>query len=130
MPRVIRPKDCYDCGGELVFDPEVRGYTCGGLALKGWDVCSKCGKCWLARHGAEECEMPWRLASGDRSVDTGHHRISTRGVGAVDDVVALMHRIVRLPELEAALADIAQGEGASAERARRALYGEPIQETG
>lgn len=85
------------CGGDLRFDPDVVGNTCGGLTLRGWDVCTKCGSQWLARKGAVPYDAAWKLASGGRSVETGDGRIRVDGCS---DTGALMARIAKLPELE------------------------------
>jgi len=85
------------CGGDLRFDPDIVGDTCGGLTLRGWDVCTKCGQQWLARKGSVPYDAAWKLASGGRSVETGDGRIRVDGCS---NTGALMERILRLPELE------------------------------
>jgi hypothetical protein len=90
-----------DCGGELRFDPDLIGDTCGGLTRIGWNVCVKCGKGWLAKQG--KSHEKWKLAGGGRSVETGIGRI--RVDGAVD-AEKLMCRIAQLPDLELEVAQL------------------------
>lgn len=96
-----------DCGGELRFDPDIVGETCGGLTLRGWDVCTKCGSTWIARKGAVPYDAKWKLASGGRSVETGDGRIRVDGCSNTE---ALMVRIARLPELELEVARLRKGQ--------------------
>lgn len=89
---------CPDCKVSLVFDPDLVGETCGGLTLRGWDVCPKCSTAWLAPKGmAVVYEGTWKLSSGSRSVETGNGRIRVDGCSNAE---ALMKRIVDLPALE------------------------------
>jgi len=95
---------CPDCGGDLKFDPNLVGDTCGGLTLRGWMACQKCGKAWLAPKGmATVYDGAWKLAKGGRSVETGNGRIRVDGGSNVE---ALMARIVKLPELELEVAKL------------------------
>lgn len=113
--------DACQCGGELRFDPSVIGNTCGGLTLRGWDVCVACGEMWLNSDRAEPAE-DWTLAKGGRSVNVGPFRLRCEASTGLD-VERLMARVVRLPELERALARIAAGEGDAAAIARESLEG-------
>lgn len=85
-----------DCGGDLKFDPDLVGNTCGGLTRIGWNVCVKCGKGWYSSKGTVH-EGKWKLAGGGRSVETGVGRIRVDGA---KDAEKLMARIAKLPELE------------------------------
>lgn len=113
---------CPSCGAALVWDADKVGETCGGLELRGWWRCDPCGGWWLATN-AERRELvagageAWVLTRGGRSVDAGGVRLRAEG----GDAVALMRRVVVLPELEAALARIAAGESDAQALARRAL---------
>jgi hypothetical protein len=90
------------CGGELRFDPDIIGETCGGLMLRGWNVCQKCGRAWITKK-ATSYDGDWKLAGGGRSVETGNGRIRVDGCSDVD---ALMQRIVKLPDLELEVAQL------------------------
>lgn len=96
------PRFCPDCEGLLKFDPKIAGTTVGGLALRGWDVCTnlQCGKGWLSERAIPDAGE-WKLASGGRSVETGHGRIRVDGGTEVE---TLMARILKLPELELEIA--------------------------
>lgn len=89
---------CPACGGALRFDPLLVGDTVGGLTLRGWDVCTACGKGWHAGRRAVTHEQ-WKLAGGGLSVDAGHARIRLDG-GDHGVKVRLAARIATLPALE------------------------------
>lgn len=98
---------CHGCGKPTTFDPNLVGMTCGGLWLRGWYVCTaRCGReGQLASGLAEVCEAPtWTVAKGGRSVDIGTGRIRFGAIkvesGETLDVVGLMARVARLPDLE------------------------------
>lgn len=98
------------CDAPLTFEPSVVGMTCGGLWLKGWNRCAKCQKCWLSRDGRPCDALTWTVTSSGRAVDIGNGRIRCRVNGETNeealDVVGLMARIARLPELERELAEL------------------------
>jgi hypothetical protein len=60
------------CGGELKFDPNLVGDTCGGLTRKGWLVCVKCGRGWYSDRGTSYTAIgssrkavdPWKQVTG------------------------------------------------------------------
>lgn len=104
------------CGKPLRFDPLLRGFTCGGLELEGWDVCDVCGKGWIAKR-SKPAER-WKLNGGGRSIDAHGTRLRAEASG---DVQGLMQRIVRLPDLERALAAIAAGAPDPVTLAKNAL---------
>lgn len=85
--------------GEVDWDPLARGLTCGGLALRGWDLCRDCGKHVLPAEGRPHRPVPtesWRVAKSLRSVETGIGRVRTDG----GDAEFLASRIVHVPDLE------------------------------
>jgi hypothetical protein len=85
------------------------GQTCGDLWLQGWDVCTRCGKCWLSKDCKPCAALVWTLCKGGRSVDIGNGRIRCTikaESGERLDVQGLMARIARLPELERELAEL------------------------
>ncbi|HEX7095678.1 MAG TPA: hypothetical protein VF183_07330 [Acidimicrobiales bacterium] len=102
----VAEKMCPDCGAPLRFDPDLIGETCGGVTLRGWNVCTSptCGKGWLSRLGVP-AEGEWRLSTNGGSVETGSNRIRME---KRDEMLAA--RIRRLPDLERALRRIAAGE--------------------
>ncbi len=104
------------CGAPMTWDPLREGYTCGGLHLVGWWSCAKCGGGQLCR--ASRPAERWKLAAGGRSVETGTARIR---VDKCEATVALMARIVRLPDLEKTLRAIAAGAGNAQELAAAVL---------
>ena len=101
--REPEPTNCPDCGGLYVFDPLVEGETCGGLYRVGWLVCAGCGRTCVTRRGF--VGGPFKVAKSGRSVDADGFRLRADGQG---DPTALMARIARLPDLEAALRAIAR----------------------
>ncbi|MGN6107070.1 MAG: hypothetical protein ACTHU0_18330 [Kofleriaceae bacterium] len=86
---------CTTCGEPLRWDPTARGTTVGGLDVVGAFVC--CGEMLLARE-SRPAEAAWTLAKGGRSLNAGGIRV--RAEATDGDVVALMERLVRLPDLE------------------------------
>lgn len=102
------PPACCSCDKPTTFDPTLVGMTCGGLWLRGWYTCPD-NHGTHARGLAEVCESPtWILAKGGRSVDISTGRIRFGAIkvdtGERLDVVGLMARIAKLPELERELA--------------------------
>lgn len=85
------------CGKPLRWDPDFEGRSCGGLALRGGNVCDTCGQAYLSRRSRPNEE--WKLAAGGLSIETGIGRIR---IDSHDKEVAreLIARILRLPELE------------------------------
>lgn len=109
------PTHC-SCGALFIFDPLLEGETCGGLRRIGWLTCSaSCGQTCVSKRGTTA--GAWKLAASGRSIDVGGSRLRAEG----GDAAAVLARIVRLPELEAALRQIARGEGDAAAIARAAL---------
>ena len=103
------PPTC-SCGKATSFDGKVVGVTCGGLYLRGWYMCPD-GHGTLASGLAEVCEAPtWKVAKGGRSVELGTGRLRWGALklesGERLDVVSLMTRIARLPDLERAIASV------------------------
>jgi len=109
--RDVSKEWCLQCGGELVFDPDLVGDTVGGLTRIGWDVCKACGRAWLSKQGMSF--EKWKLAGGGRSVETGVGRIRVDGA---QDAKALMARIVKLPELELEVARLRKQLASHAEK--------------
>lgn len=103
------------CGGAYAFDPLLEGETVGGNRLIGWLVCDRCGGTCITRRAV--AGGAWRLATSGRSIDAGGIRLRAEG----GDAAAIMARIARLPDLEAALRRIARGEADPAALARAAL---------
>ncbi len=101
------------CDKPLRFDPDMVGKTCGGLALRGWDVCDTCGAAYLVKgrsvpaNGAGQ----WAIAKGGRSVDAGGIKVRPEK-GNTKAVQRVMARISRVPELEGVLAETADLLGA------------------
>jgi hypothetical protein len=108
------------CGGALAFDPLREGVTLGGLHLVGALVCGTCGSELLSR--LSRPGGGWKLATSGRSIDAGGIRLRAEGAGGFD-TPAVMARIARLPDLEAALRKIARGEGDAVAVAMAALEG-------
>lgn len=83
--------------GRRDWCPLVSGLTCGGLALRGWDLCHECGSHVLPAppNRPVPCEI-WRVAKSLRSVETGIGRVRTDG----GDAEFLASRIVHVPDLE------------------------------
>lgn len=104
----------------LFWNPNFRGTSCGGLDLVGALVCDACGAAFLTKQSRPADDVDWRLAKGGRSLDAGSIRIRAEAKGG-GDVAAVMARIVRLPELERALREIANGAPNAFELARAAL---------
>lgn len=104
------------CGGTLVFDPTVEGETLGGLHVAGGNRCTRCKAQTLSKRSVPS--GGWKLATSGRSLDAGGVRLRADGDGT-----AVMARIVRLPDLEAALRAIARGDADPMEIARKALEG-------
>jgi hypothetical protein len=91
------------CGVPMTFDPDARGQTCGGLALKGWNICSTCGAGQIAKGLCvldEGDTDAWSLAKGSRSVACGAIKVRAEK-GDQAAIEAVMTRIARLPEMEA-----------------------------
>ena len=84
----------------------MTGKTVGGLALRGWMWCDACQRGWHAGRRALPDDETWTLAGSGRSLNAGGWRVRAEGGG---DPTKLMARLVRLPELERALAEIAAG---------------------
>lgn len=118
---------CPADGAPVAFDPTLTGKTCGGLSLRGWNVCAHCGGIWLSGKasphiGGTGTDGRWALARGGRSLDVGGVRLRAEGKGT--NVPTLMTRISRLPAIEVALEQIAWGTltaEAAREIAKRAL---------
>jgi hypothetical protein len=91
-----------------VFDPLLEGETVGGLHIVGWMRCTGCGKGWHAGRRGIVGGGKWRVTSSGRSVDADGVRLRAETSEGVD-VARLMRRLARLPELEAALREIARG---------------------
>lgn len=100
------------CRAPFRFDASVVGMTCGGLWLRGWNACTKCGLYTISKRG-KACESPtWVLSPGGRSVDISTGRIRARFYIETSerlDVVGIMTRIAKLPELERELAALKKG---------------------
>lgn len=107
-----------ECGGALVFDPTIEGETVGGLHMIGWDVCATCRKAWISRRGVPGGGK-WAVASSGRSLVADG--VKLRAEAGQGDPRKLLERIARLPDIEAALREIARGAADPAEVARRAL---------
>ena len=106
-----------DCGGAYAFDATLEGETCGGVQRAGWLVCSSCGATCVTRRG---CEVGgWTISSSGVSINVPGGRLRMEGRGA--DNAAVMRRIARLPDLEAALRAIARGDADPVAIARGAL---------
>lgn len=103
------------CGGAYAFDPLIEAYTVGGNHLIGWLVCDRCGGTCITRRARPG--GAWRLATSGRSIDAGGIRLRAEG----GDAAAVMARIARLPDLEAALRSIARGDADPVAIARAAL---------
>lgn len=90
------------CGRPLVFDPTMRGTTCGGLDRVGWLVCSICHGAYLSRRGRSAADLEWRIAKGGRSITAGSFKLRCEAANGIDasKIEALMRRLVRLPALE------------------------------
>ena len=87
--------DCI-CDLPLSWDPDWRGYTCGGVYMRGAHVCP-CGKAYLGEQSKAAEQEVWKITKSGRSIETGLGRIRIEGNGAED----LVKRIARLPDLEA-----------------------------
>lgn len=111
-------RETCECGGALVFDPTVEGTTCGGLDLIGWDVCASCGIILISRRGVTGGGQ-WSVAPSGRSIVTDG--VKLRAEAGQGDTRRLLERIARLPDLEAALREIARGSADPVAVARRAL---------
>lgn len=107
-----------ECGGALVFDPTIEGKTCGGLDLIGWDVCASCGLILISRR-AVTGGGKWAVAPSGRSMVADG--VKLRAEAGQGEQSRLLERIARLPDLEAALREIARGAADPVAVARRAL---------
>lgn len=96
------------CGLRKVFRPDVRGETVGGHQLVGWRQCPNptcLGEVEICYLSQSADAVNWKLATGGRSLTAGGMKVRAEG-GEADAVVALMARIVRVPELEAQVAQL------------------------
>lgn len=88
------------------WDPAAIGTTCGGVKVRGAFRCPTCGVAFIGK-ASRPVDEGWKLAKGGRSFDAGAFRVRAEagrdaGGARVED---LMARLVRLPDLEAALAE-------------------------
>ncbi len=89
---------CSDCGARRTFDETMRGFTCGGLELVGWLVCTCGTPAHLSMRSKPADSVDWKLAKSGASIHAGGIKIRAERTEGVE---ALMKRLVRLPELEA-----------------------------
>lgn len=89
------------CGALMTFDPDMRGTSCGGLALVGFRVCVPCGVAHVCKQSRPADAVDWKLAKGGRSLTAGGIKVRCESGASAADVEALMARLVRLPDLEA-----------------------------
>ncbi len=96
--------DC--CNKPLRFDPDYEGVTCGGLALRGWDICTDRGVAWISKRGVVASSSV-RIARGRNSVEIDGLRVRIEAAGngtpQREAIQALIKRIAALPELERAV---------------------------
>lgn len=114
-------RETCECGGALVFDPTIEGTTCGGLDLIGWDVCALCGLTLISRRAVTGGGQ-WSVAPSGRSMVADGTKL--RAEPGSGDTRRLLERIARLPDLEAALREIARGAESPREIARGAIVDE------
>jgi hypothetical protein len=96
------------CSQPMTWDAARRGFTCGGLELQGWMVCQVCDSAMLVsasaglpeRSRVAEQTGSWLVAKGGRSMTAGGIKLRADKADSAD-VMALMERIAKLPELEA-----------------------------
>jgi len=122
-PEPIPERTHCECGGPFRFDPLIEGETCGGLHRIGWLICDACGETSVTKRGVTA--GGFKLAGGGRSLDADGFRVRAEGDG---DPSRLMARLARLPDLEAALRQVAHragGDAAIRALALAALGGEP-----
>lgn len=96
-------------GKPLRFDPDMVGKTCGGLELRGWLGCDVCGRYYLASGRCKptsSSDGTWALAKGGRSLTAGALKLRVEGKAPPGEIEALMARVVRVPELEAEIAQL------------------------
>lgn len=104
-----RGDDCEGCGARMAFEPTKRGTTCGGLDLVGWMRCPNgCGKdepsegYLLCNKSRPADAVEWRIAKSGVSCTAGGMKVRVEAAQhAREDIVGVMARIVRVPELEA-----------------------------
>lgn len=94
-----RADRCETCGELMVFDPEYRGTTVGGLALIGARACKPCGVYQVCRKSKPADQVDWTISGGGRSLNAGGLRVRAER-GEPGQVEALMLRLSKLPQLE------------------------------
>ena len=102
----------------------IEGETVGGNHLIGWDVCSACGLQLIIRR-AVPGGGKWSVSSSGRSLVADGTKLRLEAGKWKGDQRRLLERIARLPDLEAALREIARGAADPAAVARRALEAKP-----
>lgn len=94
------------CDLPMAIDSEVRGTTCGGLAVVGGLRCATCGVVIVKRGvtraaTAADTATTWTIAGSGTSLNCGGVRLRIDGKRDSGAAAALMLRLVQLPQLEA-----------------------------
>jgi hypothetical protein len=112
---------CPADGAPVRFDANMIGQTCGGLTLRGWNICDHCGGVFVTRrgipHAGGDSSGAWSLSAGGRSLNAGSVRLRAEAGPSSDEIRMVMARASRMPGFERALAAIAH-DGITPERMR------------